>query len=199
MKASLQSLRDEITAVKKRIDDLHVEMLQLESDRHEQLNDLMEQRHLELAALIEDEDWAMEEFCQDLPRLDEEVKFKGELLLMRANAKNYALGGDYEAARILHEKADEKEEKERHDAVRRTIRTCNLKRHHFEQIQALEREVFALRSDGMIAKAEAEWEKVFARKQCHMNNLNAKLKHLKEQLRKLTVRKNTTPFTARRC
>ena len=51
----------------------------------------------------------------------------------------------------------------------------------------------------MIAKAEAEWEKVFARKQCHMNNLNAKLKHLKEQLRKLTVRKNTTPFTARRC
>lgn len=188
-KASLQQLRDDIATQKKNIDALSIEIDQLETQRSREMNDLMEQRHLELAALIEDQDIRMEEFCQNLPQLDGEVKFTGELLLMRANAKAYALGGDYNAARILHLKAEEKEEKERHDAVRRTLRTCNLRRDHFEKEQARQREVFNTRWDGIIANRNAQWEKVFARKQCQMNNYTTKLQELRTKLRKLTTRK----------
>lgn len=188
-KKSLKPLRDEIAATQKRLEQLHVEMGQLEAERSRQMNELVEQRHLELAQLIEDQDLAMEDFTQTLPQLDRDVKFTGELLAMRSNEKAYALGGDYEGARILHRKADVKEEQERHNALRRTLRTCNLKREHFAKEQEKQREVFNIRWDGRTNELNCIWEKVFACKQCQINKTATRLQYLKTRLRKLTWKK----------
>ena len=185
-KASLKPLKDEITAVKKRIDELNTEMADLEVERNRQLNEMTEQRHLELAQLMEQQDLAMDAFAQTLPQLDGDVRFTGELLRMRSDEVAYALGGDYEGARILHAKADIKEEQERHDALRRTLRTCNLKRDHFNKELEKQRQAFNTRWDGRMSDLNVIWEKVLACKQCQINKMTTKLDALKMRLRKLT-------------
>ena len=183
-KSSNDLLYEKLDLLKKNLEDVCEYYDQIDIDKSRAINQLMIQQDNEYQTLLDVQNEEMEEFCETLPQFDDPrlIKFSGNYLAMRAKEKNYAEGGDYDGATRMHQEADNLEEKERHEAVRRIIRSCNLRRKKEEDRQKLQREVFVARWSQKIENEREKWDHKLRITQAHAETIQSRIDIIKRKL-----------------
>lgn len=177
-------LRYRLTQLTKRLELVHQKYDQINRDRRSTMDNLNEEQNEKYQDLLNAQKQEMNDFCQTLPQFDDprNIRFSGKYLTMRENEKNFARGGDYDGATKLHQEADILEEKERHDAVYRVIRSCNLKRSQEEKRQKLKRKCFIEKWNQRFDDQNADFDRTMAVLKLQEDSIQSQIASIKKKL-----------------
>ena len=173
-----------LSQLTKRLELIQQKYDQLGIDRKSTINNINDEQNEKYQDLVKEQKKEMFEFCQTLPQFDDprNIRFSSKYLTMRENEKNYARGGDYDGATKLHQEADILEEKERHDAVNRVVRTCNLKRSQEEKRQKMNRECFIERWNQKLDNQNADFDRTLAVLKLQEDSIQSQIASIKKKL-----------------
>lgn len=194
-------LRYRLSQLTKRLELINQKRDQINEERKSTFRDLNEEQDSQYQDLLSTQKQEMNTFCQTLPQFDDprNMKFSSKLLTMRENEKNFARGGDYDGATKLHQEADILEEKERHDAVYRVIRTCNLKRSQEKKKQKLKRQCFVERWNQKFDDQNADYDRTLAVLKLQGDSIESQIKSIEKKLgigssNSRTIKGNSTRY-----